>query len=396
MSRRRIAFVDGDKGVLAGLRRMLSPLHDRWDVQLFDRPEDALRAEAVDGFDVVASEISLPGMDGLRFLDEMRERSPNTVRFLLSGQATAVQKLRTTGVAHHYVTKPCTAATLERCVNRAASLRHHFESPHLVSTVARTKALPSAPTLYRQLVAEVRSDDPSLARIGALVRKDPAATAQVMRVVNSAYFGLRRRVADIGQAVTLLGINTIMGLVLSSHMFRQARLSPTQADVIEGLWRRSVANADLARAIMFSDASTRQLAEEAYLAGLLSECGKLVFAINWPVDFVEIERSGGAIATEQGVFGADHALVGGYLLALWGLPDDIVEAVAYRFTPSQCEAGGSKVLAAVHAAQVLSRRSDLEDEPAFDMPFLDQMGLTHLASHWVGVAAGLAGEREYA
>ncbi len=64
---------------------------------------------------------------------------------------------------------------------------------------------------------------------------------------------------------------------------------------------------------------------------------EVVFAVNWPTDFIEVERAGGDLATEQRVFGADHTLVGAYLLALGGLPDDIVEAVAQRFAPSHVE-----------------------------------------------------------
>jgi HD-like signal output (HDOD) protein len=395
MNRCKIAFVDGNPGSAAGLRRELAPFATRWEVRFFLQPDHALEALSREHFDVVVSDFGRPGMDGLSFLDEVRRRSPDIVRFVVSDLHQEITKLRTTGVAHHYLAKPCGTSTLQRSLKRASSLRHQLRSPHLASTIANTKTLPKAPTLYQQLTAELRTEEPSLARAGAIVGKDPAMTATIMRIVNSAYFGLRRPVTDIGQAVTLLGFNTITALVLSSHLFRQVRLSPRHAGAVEELQARSVETAALAKALLVSDASTRELGETAYLAGILSECGKLIFAANWPDAFVVTEGSGGDAAVEHQTFGCDHTLVGAYLLAMWGLPDDIVEAVAYRLTPSICEGGGSPVLAAVHVASALNARNGPGDEPALDSQFVEQTGLTDTVSHWMRIADELAVQRRH-
>ena len=396
MSRRKILFVDGEEGILSGLKRMLRPLRDDWDMRFFSSPERALDAAANEKFDLVVSEIRVPGMDGMSFLDEIRRRHPEIVRVVMSGDKRQVTKLRSTGVVHQSVEKPCRADTLERTVNRAGALRRDLQAPGLVATISNTKSLPSAPTLYHQLMEELRSDDASLARVGSIVSKDPAMTARVLQIVNSAFFGLRRRVADIGQAVTLLGIDTISSLVISLHVFRQHRLPPDQMVLIEGLWERSLSVAHLAKAIMKMDVATRGIAEEAYLAGILHDAGKLVFADNWPEEFTRVERGGAAIGAERAAFGADHAFVGAYLLALWGLPDDIVEAVAYHHQPSLCEAGGSPVLAAVHAAHAISVRPDPLTTPVFDQAFLESTGLSGRVEQWIALADDMAFQRQYA
>ena len=396
MRRRKIVFVDGDEGFLAGIRRMLRPFRGEWEIDFYTWPERALEAMAVDRADVVFSDLRLPGMNGIPFLEEVRRTHPDTVRVVLSGAGDQITRIRSTGVAHQYLAKPCEPGELEWAVRRAAALRSHLNDMQLIETIAGTKSLPSAPTLYHELLEELRTDDPSLARVGAIVAADPAMTAKVLQVVNSAYFGLRRQVSDIRQAVTLLGTDMIMALVLSAHLYSLKSLRGEELEYVEAVWRKSLAVAQLARAIEMIDVSTRVLAEEAYLAGILSGSGKLVFALNWPEEFVQVERSGGGVEQERATFGSDHALAGAYLLSLWGLPDDVVEAVAYHREPSRCAAGASSVLVAVHVASVLEARPDTLTPPEFDMPFLKDAGLRPRIGQWMAVADEITYEREFA
>ena len=392
MSKCKIMFVDGEERVLSGLRRILRPLHEEWDICFASSGEEALAAAAATEFDLIVSEIRMPGMDGVSLLDEVRERHPDVVRIILSGYSEQMDTLRATGVAHQYVAKPCEAGLLKETVDRSSSLRRDLHNPQLLAAVTRTKSLPSPPALYAQLKQELASQDPSLARVGDIVARDPAMSAKILQIVNSAFFGLRRRVADIRHAVSLLGIDTIMALVLTTHLFQQQRFPASQQAVLDQLWMRSLSVAQLARALMAKNGS-RALAEEAFLAGLLHDCGKLVFAANWPAEFVRVEREGGDRATEQAAFSADHAFVGAYLLALWGLPDDIVEAVAYHHEPSQSQNRSFSALTAVHVAHVLDDGAAPGARPEFDATYLAATGLGDQVDEWLGVAADVEYER---
>lgn len=396
MSRMRVVFVDGDEGFLAGVRRALRPRRNEWDIDFFTWPERALEAVAFDAADFVVSEIDVPGMSGLPFLDEVGRRHPETIRVVLTDAGERMGRLRSTGVAHLYLAKPWQADVFERAVARAKALRTDLADSRLVETIAAAETLPEVPQAYAELVEDLAAGVSSLGRVRATVSADRAMTETILRLVNSPYLGLHRPVADIGRAVTVLGIDTIIALVLNAHLHRSASLPLHNGEQIRGLWARSLAVAQLARAIAMIDISTRAFAEETYLAGALSTCGKLVFAANWPDEFVQIEMRGGDVDAERAVFGVDHAAVGAYVLAHRGLPDDVVEAVAYHREPSRCAVEPSPVLAAVHAAQVLDARPDPLTPPEFDMPFLKQTGLRRHIGHWMAVADEITYERQYA
>ncbi len=396
MSRRNIVFVDGDDAALAGMRQMLRPYRDQWNMEFFTWPERALESFATQRVDVVVSELDLPGTGGLPFLDEVRRHYPDTIRVVVSASSEQVNRLRLTGIAHRFVAKPCEADVLEWTVNRAKALRSDLNQLHLVETITNTETLPEPPTLYQRLVEELGFHDPSEARVSAIVARDEVMAARILQVVNSPYFGLRTQVSTIRQAVMLLGIDTVMALVLSSHLFGSPVLALAELEYVGALWIRSLAVGQLARAITMIDVPTRALAEEAYVAGILGSCGKLVFAANWPSEFSMVERAGGDVALERETFGADHAAVGAYLLAQWGLPDGVVEAIAYHREPSLCQPGPSPVLAAVHAAQVLEARPDALTPPEFDMGFLRRNNMRGRIGQWMAVADEVAFERQFA
>lgn len=394
MSKMRVLFVDDEERVLAGLRRILRPLHDEWEMRFVTSGSAALEALDGDAFDLIVSDVRMPGMDGIELLDRIRDTHPDLIRIILSGYSDQVDTLRSTTVAHQYLAKPCDAGVIRDTVARSTSLRQELTQPQLLAAIATTKTLPSAPSLYEKLTEELASGEPSLRRVGAIVAQDPAMTAKILQIVNSAFFALRRRVSDIDHAVSLLGIDTIMALVLTTHLFNQGRLTSAQSSAVEAIWARSLGVATLAKQISLSDGLSRALAQEAFLAGLLHDAGKLVFVLNWPERAHEVAT--GDAAFEKATFGADHAVVGAYLLSMWGLPDEVVEAVAYHHSPSRAVAKAAPVLTAVHTAHALEVAMQTQTKPKFDTAHLERSNLTGKIPRWIEVAEAVAYQREYA
>ena len=150
----------------------------------------------------------------------------------------------------------------------------------------------------------------------------------------------------------------------------------------------------MSEAIMEAEGGNTAAAKTAFLAGLLHDCGKLVFAANRADDFCRIDAEGGGRDAEVATFGADHAVVGAHLLAVWGLPDDIVEAVAYHHRPSAAVEAKLSSLAAVHIAVVLESAEDASAPLDVDREYLAAAGLADHDELWRSTAWNVAYERE--
>jgi HD-like signal output (HDOD) protein len=233
-----------------------------------------------------------------------------------------------------------------------------LQNEHLKSLVARMGVLPSLPSLYFKVLQELQSPTSSVDRIGELVAMDIAMSAKLLQLVNSAFFGIRRKVSNPAEAVQFLGVGTVRSLALSIHAFScfdQAKLGDFS---FERLWNHCVTTGLFARKITDLEEVEPTMSDESFIAGLLHDVGKLMLITNMTEDY----RAALALAqgsrisineAERKVFGATHADVGAYLLGLWGLPVAIVEAVALHHEPSRNVNRAFSPLTAVHVANVL-------------------------------------------
>jgi len=353
--KKKVLFVDDEPKVLQGLRRMLHGMRSEWEMGFAESGQEALEAMQNTPYDVLVTDMRMPGMDGSQLLSEVMKRYPNVIRIVLSGQSDQETVMRSVGPAHQYLSKPCDAETLRRTIVRACSLRELLASDPLKRLTSRLTTLPSLPSLYSRLMEELRSQDASLSNVGRIISSDAGMTAKILQLVNSAFFGIARQVTSAQQAVTLLGLETIKALVLSIHIFSQFDRSALPVHLAEGLWRHSVTVGLFARAIVRLERRDQNLSDNSFTAGLLHDIGKLVLAANLADQYravlSSVENEGLALTeAEREQFGATHAQVGAYLLGLWGLPDPIVEALAYHHCPSNCQSEELTPLTVVHAA----------------------------------------------
>ena len=392
----RVLFVDDEPRVIDGLQRMLRPLRAEWDMHFVESGPAALGLMEKKAFDVVVSDMRMPVMNGAELLTEVMKRYPSTVRIILSGQADIDLVQRTVGPTHQYLSKPCDADTLKATVHRASVLRSLLNSQKLRLLTGRMTSMPSLPSLYLELVQLIQNPKTSLKDIGSLVAKDLGMTVKILQLVNSAFFGLRRNVADPGEAASLLGIETIQSLVLSVHAFARLEVVDNEHFSADRLWQHSMTTALLAKRIAASQEVTRMQVEESYMAGMLHDIGRLVLAANLPEQYGDMvgqaKREGRRlIEVEQEVLGATHAEIGAYLLGLWGISDPIVEAVAYHHAPRVCGNRGFSPLTAVHVANGLQHAT--AGRPAsgqLEAAYLNQIGVHDRVGLWCSIAASCA------
>ena len=184
---KRILFVDDEPNLLEGLGRMLRPLRHTWGIDFARNGPEALDLLARTPFNVIVSDMRMPGMDGAQLLAEVRDRHPTIVRIVLSGQCDREALLRSVRVAHQCLTKPCDVETLRSTVTRACALRDLLENDKLQRLVSRLKSVPSLPDLYHQVMEELESPEPSIQKVGQIIAQDAGMTAKTLQTVNSAF-----------------------------------------------------------------------------------------------------------------------------------------------------------------------------------------------------------------
>jgi HD-like signal output (HDOD) protein len=361
----RILFVDDEVHVLDGLRDLLRRQRRDWDMVMALGGAAALRElDAGAPFDVVVSDMRMPDIDGATLLEHVRDRSPETVRIVLSGQTELDAALSAVPVAHQFLAKPCDRDELVGAIERGLRTRAPLADASVRAAAGGAHRLPSAPALYTRLVEASADPDVTMSEIAALVEADIAMSAKVLQLVSSPFFGLGRKVTTARDAVAYLGLAPLQALVLSAGTFSQFAPTELPGFDIAGLEAHSARVARVAAALLPDKAASA----EAFTAGMLHDVGILVRATRQPEAFADVlaesERSGRAIHDIEKERGeVTHAEIGGYLLGLWGLPQSIVAAVTGHHDPAQLELGRLDPAAAVYLANAALSGVEVDAAP---------------------------------
>jgi putative nucleotidyltransferase with HDIG domain len=392
----RIVFVDDEVNVLLGMRRTLHSMRSEWSMEFVASAAAALEELARMPADVIVSDMRMPGMDGWELLAEVKKLYPQTVRLILSGHADARSIMRAVGTAHQYLAKPCQSMALKAAILQTYKLRQLLSSERLARLVGRVDMLPSAPTAFQDIVACLQRPTASIADAAQIVGRDVAMTANVIKLVNSAFFGSRQPIKTADRAVAYLGMDTLGTLVLAHSMFKSGVATGIEGFSLEQLWQHSLQTATAARMIALAEKWTATEAEEAFLAGVLHDVGKIVFATR-----VAAAADGPAPSVEDAVAHMElhHAEVGAYLLGLWGFPNSIVEAVAFHHAPSHASGEGFGLTGIVHVANHLVHRRSAGDSSltaGLEAGFLEKLGIADRVTQWSAALSALDGEQAVA
>jgi putative nucleotidyltransferase with HDIG domain len=387
---KRILFVDDEPMVLSGLQRSLRSMRDEWEMVFVTSGPEALQLMEQQPFDIIVTDMRMPVMTGAELLEQVKRRFPQCFRIILSGQADQETILRAVDPTHQYLSKPCDTAELKKRLARAFAVRVLLKNEELQAVVSRLQALPSLPTLYVEVTQELENSEPSLPRIVHLVSEDMAMTAKILQLVNSAFFGLRCRISSPMQAVQMLGLDTLRALVLTTHVFDKFRTHTLGEPEISYLWKHSLAVANFAKHIAASENADRQLVDDCFTAGLLHDAGKLILASameNKYHDVLDAVRKGGQklIAAETEILGCSHAEVAAYLLGLWGLPEAVIDGVAWHHAPSGSVQAGFSTALAAHVATAFHEQQSpfwMQDDIALDVEHLNKNGFAGREPIW--------------
>ena len=387
----RVVFVDDEPQILKGITRMLDGAGVDWDIDTAGSGEEALQLLKEQRADVIVSDMRMPGMDGAELLSEVSRLYPATVRIILSGQADKDAAYRAVSSLHQYLSKPCEASRLQEMIRRSCSLRNLLESTSSHEIVGRITSLPSIPDTHRKAIAEIDSENGSVSKVGKLMAQDPAMTAKILQLANSALFGIGLEVTCPSRAASLIGLDALKSLALSMSVFKAFEGSNFEGFSIDALAEHCMHVGSLARYIARCEQQSKEAISEAFTSGLLHDVGKLILAAHAQNEFsVAIAKSKSEciplFEAEQAVLGIGHDGIGGYLLSLWGLPRNIVEGVAFHHAPQHCAGGELTIPGIVYIANHLSKsKHEPEQQVAFDK-FISEMGLTERVEVWSGLS----------
>ncbi len=198
--------------------------------------------------------------------------------------------------------------------------------------------LATLPEVFYKLNAAIEDPDCTFDDIGEIISIDPALSARLLKIVNSAFYGFSTQVETITHALTIIGTDQLTQLVLATAVMNQFKGIPDDLLNMNSFWRHSITAGLAARSI--AALSGEYNVERFFVAGLLHDIGRLVFCLKAPEEFAELlkkaEASGNPLyVEEQATFGFDHAELGGQLLKEWKLPERLIEAVAWHHFPDK-------------------------------------------------------------
>jgi HD-like signal output (HDOD) protein len=361
---KRILFVDDERPILDGIRRLLIDQSDSWEMQFAQGGEEALKLCRASRFDVVVSDMRMPGMDGAALLGHVRDLLPDAARLILSGYSDLGLTTRAIPVAHRILAKPCDGIELQTTIETFCALQDLFCSSDLRRVIGTIGELPSLSRTYSELAKAVHDPNTSLTTVAQIMGKDVAMVAKVLQLVNSGFFGLAHTVTSLTAAVGYLGMETIRNLALASDTFKAFQPAPGIApSFCEEMQRR----AQRAALIVGTLPLPAKLRDVGIASALLHDIGELVLACKLPQQFcaaLELARTTGCsqVEAEEQIIGTSHAEVGAYLLGLWSMDSLIVEAVAHHHRPDRISHASFDASTALYVADRLVR--ELDESPA--------------------------------
>jgi putative nucleotidyltransferase with HDIG domain len=359
--KKRILFVDDEPALLNLLQVLCRQADPNWDPVFVTSGPLAVRLMAEKPFDAVVSDMRMPEMNGAELLEHVRDRYPRTFRVVLSGYMDQPLTIRVLTAAHQYLAKPFKFPLLQSMLARVFALDRYLPDLTLQAAICQTHRLPAPTAFHARFARELSSMGAMAEGLGGLAAQDVALTAKLLQLVNSAFFGLARTVLGAREAAQVLGTGLLRILGSTKQAFWGQEADQLTDFPLENVVKHSVATGMRASRIISLERGRPDAEMTAFTAGVLHDIGKLVLAVATPELYRQavlhaLSEGVSDCQAERAVIGATHAQVGAYLLGLWGVPDPIVEVVAWHHEPRERLAVGFGPLTAVYVANILENQ----------------------------------------
>ncbi len=396
--KKRILFVDDDPNALQSLRAVLHRKRKEFQLDFALSGMEALGLIQDNKYDVVVADMRMPGMDGATLLEKTQQLQPGAVRMILSGYSEMDAVMKAVKSAHQFLAKPCDADVLIGSLERVSKLDAILLNEAVREKISCLGSLPALSKTYTNILEELGKKELSLDRLGDIVAQDPSVSATLLKLVNSAFFGFFSQVYNPVRAVTLLGTETLKGLVLGIHLLSEFKGAGLEQFSLERLWEHSYRTGLLAKAIASMESEDPEFIDCCYVGGLLHDVGKLLLAQEFQEEYGQVLHEalngGGFVCeVEKKRMGVSHAEVGAYLLGIWSVAEPAVFAVFNHHDLGRDNGKGFTPALCVHVANTLEYGMVIVDKeqavPLVDMEQLEQRGLAGRLPEWTARCAEL-------
>ncbi|WP_415896608.1 HDOD domain-containing protein [Neptuniibacter sp. QD57_21] len=392
----KIAMLD-EQGSLAAWSREIEGSEFNWAFVRLDSKESLIDQLEQHRFDAVILPCSMRAVVDIELMANLSRIQPHSVRVFLGAEFwNAGFKAKAAEIAHRIYPNNVPIQEVAEELEYQIKLVKLLNRSSLQAYVSTVGCLPSPPSMYRQLTEAVNSDVADLKEISEIIEQDPSVVAQIMKQVNSAFFGFSRPISDLREAISLLGVRNLRSMALSSQLNNQFKEGQDWDQFsFEQMGQRSLLVARLAQALSRRAGASKAVQDQAFLAGLLHDLGVMIMAAHDPAQYKKlinyaVKKQKPIYLVEKAACGFFHGEVAAALLALWNLPPQVVEAVMLHHVPHLSAAKEFSPLTAVHVADAMLPSVDVAGEcdlaSSLSLRYLDQVGVMDEVPQWRIVA----------
>ena len=321
-------------------------------------------------------------VDAASILRKVAKAYPHIPRLVRCNAERATSIRRQVPDAQDVMPSRCSEKEFFQILTRATAIDLGELTVRMEQHLGPVSTLPALPDNYQRIREIINDPDGKIRDIGRIVLRDIGLTTRVLQVVNSPLYGLRSPITDVVHAATLLGMRGIRDLALTVEVFGffSAKI-PMGGMTVESLYEFSVKVASLAQRI------GHKHADDAYTAALLHQIGRLILMTRLPDAYQdaldENERNGGALRDAQRkAIGIDQDETSAYLLSVWGLPQRVIEAVAFYDAPSLVPHNTVDVVDILHIAVALVSEHHGDSRLELDETHLEMLGISTFIDEW--------------
>jgi HD-like signal output (HDOD) protein len=253
--------------------------------------------------------------------------------------------------------RPVKGLAMQSCVANSAGPGGKVLAPQLRQVLAKVTEIGSLPEVTARIVQVIEDASATTKAVQEAVQHDPALATKVLKLVNSAFYGLPAQVASLERAIVMLGLSAVRNLALAASLSRLLKNDQISAQFTTAdLWRHSVAVGVCAK--LLARAGHSLPGDEAFVAGLVHDMGLIVAQQLFRAEVQGVAERCFAqpqsyCAAEEAVVGADHQALGGALATKWKFPPGVCHAIAYHHDPAALQPEFQKAAALVYLADTL-------------------------------------------
>lgn len=326
---KRILCVDDEVEILRALKRVF--ILTDYEIFTASSAEEAFIIMRDNEIDMIISDMRMPEVDGYKLLSQVKMLYPDIIRIMLSGYSDEklIIKAVQENIVKSYIFKPWENKALLGTVERIFKLHDDMKVKNIDKIVEKFHDIPTISKSYKSIKESIE-EDLDFDIIAELIERDSAITAKILRIANSAFYGINT--ADIKKAITYLGMNNIRDIVMSTSIFESFERNYKSKEIYKKIWKHSF----LTNKIMdylYREVLKKSPSEIYITAGLMHNIGLIPFLQKFEKEmtliFEDEYKESKLIELEEEKMGVNHRELGAYLLQWWGFPYPVVEATMY-------------------------------------------------------------------